>query len=108
VYKWSTAKAIKRGDLTENAEWYKAVYQTPKRISIDVGRDSNADREDYFVGMRSLADLAGERGDDWQEIIRQKAMEAKFMAEVAKEYGVEVSQIQSNKNEAPKPVIAPK
>ena len=107
VWKWSTAKAIKRGDLTENVEWWKAVYQTPKRISIDVGRDSNADREDYFAGMRSLADLAGERGDDWQEIVRQKAMEAKYMAEIAKEYGVEVSQIQSKKDEAQKPVIRP-
>jgi len=106
VYRWSTAKAIKRGDLPENAEWYKAVYQTPKKISIDVGRDATAEREDYLVGMRSLADLAGERGDEWQEIIRQKAIEAKYIADIAREYGVEVSQIQTNKNQ-PQPQIIP-
>jgi len=106
VYRWSTAKAIKRGDLPENQEWYKAVYQTPKKISIDVGRDANAEREDYLVGMRSLADLAGERGDEWQEIIRQKAIEAKYIADIAREYGIEVSQIQTNKNQ-PQPQIIP-
>jgi lambda family phage portal protein len=78
---WALAKAIKRGDLTPPRgmdRWWSAVYHTPKKSTIDAGRDSAADREDLKMGIRTLADIAAERGDDWQEILDQRKIEKAY------------------------------
>ena len=78
---WALAKAIKRGDLTPPRgmdQWWKAVYHSPRKTTIDAGRDSMADREDIKMGIRTLADIAAERGDDWQEIIDQRKVEKAY------------------------------
>ena len=78
---WALAKGIKRGDLTPPRgmdRWWSAVYHTPKKTTIDAGRDSAADREDLKMGIRTLADIAAERGDDWQEILDQRKVEREY------------------------------
>lgn len=78
---WALAKAIKRGDLTPPRgmdRWWQAVYHAPRKTTIDAGRDSMADREDLKMGIRTLADIASERGDDWQEIIDQRKVEKEY------------------------------
>jgi lambda family phage portal protein len=78
---WALAKAIKRGDLTPPRgmdRWWTAVYHTPRKTTIDAGRDSMADREDLKMGIRTLADIAAERGDDWQEILDQRKVEREY------------------------------
>jgi lambda family phage portal protein len=78
---WALAKAIKRGDLTPPRgmdRWWTAVYHTPRKTTIDAGRDSMADREDLKMGIRTLADIAAERGDDWQEVLDQRKVEREY------------------------------
>lgn len=94
---WALAKAIKRGDLTPPkgmTKWWNAVYHTPQRTTIDAGRDSAADREDLKLGIRTLADISAERGDDWQEIVDQKIAEQVYIKNKCLEAGIPVSDIQ--------------
>jgi len=94
---WALAKAIKRGDLTPPRgmnKWWNAVYHTPQRTTIDAGRDSAADREDLKLGIRTLADISAERGDDWQEIVDQKIAEQVYIKNKCLEAGIPVSDIQ--------------
>lgn len=94
---WALAKAIKRGDLTPPKgmnKWWNAVYHTPQRTTIDAGRDSAADREDLKLGIRTLADISAERGDDWQEIVDQKIAEQVYIKNKCLEAGIPVSDIQ--------------
>jgi lambda family phage portal protein len=109
---WALAKGIKRGDLTPPRgmdRWWSAVYHTPKRTTIDAGRDSAADREDLKLGIRTLADIAAERGDDWQEIVEQRIAEQVFIRARATEAGVDMAEIQNTgqKPAAPAPVTPP-
>jgi lambda family phage portal protein len=109
---WALAKAIKRGDLTPPRgmdRWWGAVYHTPKRTTIDAGRDSAADREDLKLGIRTLADIAAERGDDWQEIVEQRIAEQVFIRARATEAGVDMAEIQNTgqKPAAPAPITPP-
>lgn len=95
---WALAKAIKRGDLTPPRgmdRWWSAVYHTSKRTTIDAGRDSAADREDFKLGIKTLADISAERGHDWQEIVDQRVVEQVYIREKAQEAGVPVEEIQN-------------
>jgi len=78
---WALAKAIKRGDLTPPRgmdRWWDVAFHTPKKSTIDAGRDSLADREDLKMGIRTLADIAGERGEDWQDVLDQRKIEKAY------------------------------
>jgi hypothetical protein len=107
---WALAKAIKRGDITPPKgmnKWWNAVYHTPQRTTIDAGRDSAADREDLKLGIRTLADISAERGDDWQEIVDQKIAEQVYIKNKCLEAGIPVSDIQfiPNNTSAPAAVV---
>ena len=108
---WALAKAIKRGDLTPPRgmdRWWQAVYQTTKRTTIDAGRDSAADREDFKLGIRTLADISAERGKDWQEIVDQRVKEQVYIRQKAAEAGVDLAEIQNTgQKQAPAAVTPP-
>jgi lambda family phage portal protein len=109
---WALAKGIKRGDLTPPRgmdRWWNAVYHTPKRTTIDAGRDSAADREDLKLGIQTLASIAQERGYDWQEIVDQRVAEQVYIRQKATEAGVDMTEIQNTgqKPAAPAPVTPP-
>ena len=75
VWGWVISKAIKRGDVRPSADWWRVRWQHPKKITVDVGREAKENREDYKLGLKTLADDAGERGLDWQEIRQQTELE---------------------------------
>ena len=106
---WALAKAIKRGDLTPPRgmdRWWSAVYHTPKRTTIDAGRDSAADREDLKLGIQTLASIAAERGYDWQEIVDQRVAEQVYIRAKATEAGVDMTEIQ-NTGQKQAPAVTP-
>jgi len=107
---WALAKAIKRGDLTPPRgmdRWWQAVYHTPQRTTIDAGRDSAADREDFKLGIRTLADIAAERGSDWQEIVDQRVAEQVYIKQKAQEAGVDLAEIQNTGAKPAAPAVTP-
>ena len=71
---YAVAKAIKLGILPANDEWYAWDFSLPARISVDYGRDANADREDYLLGLTNMGDILEEEGKDLvQHIAERKA-----------------------------------
>jgi hypothetical protein len=69
--------AISRGDLPFTEDWWKVRYQAPAKITVDVGREAQQNREDLRYGNRTLAEDAGERGVDWEEMGDQRKVETK-------------------------------
>lgn len=63
-------------------------WQWPGSVSIDAGRDARADIELWRMGLATAADLYGESGYDWQSSMRQRAKEAAYIRELAKEMDV--------------------
>lgn len=61
------AKGINRGDLPYVEDWYRCRFQTPSRLTVDVGREADANREDVFAGLRTEQEDYSERGLDLWE-----------------------------------------
>ncbi len=76
VWAWVISKGIARGDVKHSEDFWKVKWQHPKKITVDVGREAKESREDIKLGLKTLADDAGERGIDWQELRKQSEIEA--------------------------------
>ena len=75
IVNYAISKAIKLGLLSFNQDFYKWVFSTPAHISIDYGRDSNAIREEYKLGLKNLTDILAEEGKTLDEHLYQRAHE---------------------------------
>lgn len=72
---YAVAKAIKRGDLPPNPEWYAWGFQMPARMTVDFGRDGKSTREDYILGLTNLGDILAEEGKGLDQHIADRAVE---------------------------------
>jgi len=72
---WATCKAMKLGDLPWNDEWYRHKLVRPASMTVDYGREANANLADIAGGVRTLEEDAGERGLDWEHVREQSEKE---------------------------------
>ena len=79
--------------LPYNKEFFRWGFSIPKKISIDVGRDSKALIEEYKMGWHTLEDILGESGKTLEAHIRQLEKE-KALLESA---GLYIGQISPSK-----------
>jgi capsid protein len=59
---YAVAKAIKSGRLPESVDWWRWSFAMPQKLTVDYGRDSKSQREDYAAGIINLGDILAERG----------------------------------------------
>lgn len=103
-------KAVKRGDLPFHPDWHRVIWQTPAKITVDVGREAAQNREDIKAGLRTLAEDAAERGVDWEDHRDQRERETvdliKRAKSIAKEMDVDffvALQLLQNQSQAGQP-----
>lgn len=89
VWAWVIGDCIARGELEANADFWRVEWITPRRVTVDAGRDSNANREDVKVGMKNIADDFGERSMDYEEELERMAEAVALRKEVAARYGID-------------------
>jgi capsid protein len=75
VVGYAIAKAIKRGRLRPSADWWRWGFSLPARLTVDYGRDSNAQRADYEKGIVNLGDILAEQGKDLDAHIAARKLE---------------------------------
>lgn len=78
------AKGIKRGDLPFVEDWWKVTAQPPSKITVDVGREAKADREDVWAGLRTVQEDYGGRGKGWKQARQDNQVAALDLIERAK------------------------
>lgn len=84
VWRWVIAKAIKRKDVPSAPFWWLVKWQAPAKITVDAGREAQANRDDLKYGNRTLAMDAGEQSLDWKDDIRaQKEVETRDLVQRA-------------------------
>jgi capsid protein len=92
VWGYVVSKGVKRGDIPASDEWWKVRWQTPSKITVDVGREAMQNREDILLGIRTEQEDAAERGVDIDDLRLQRKQEAtqriKDAQEIAKKTGV--------------------
>lgn len=85
--------AIHRKILPVIARWWEIECGTPKRVTVDAGRDASANREDLEMGIKCFSDHYGEQGAEFKREVRRRAREIKFIERVATEEGVDSSKL---------------
>jgi lambda family phage portal protein len=94
LWRYAIARAISRKELPMNPGWQSVGWQTPRSITVDVGREATARRDDVKAGLMTLSDYFGEQGIDWKEAVAEIATEREFAADLGVIIGVEQAQPQ--------------
>lgn len=83
------ADAISKGKLRAVEGWEKSfAFVYPRRISVDAGRESNANRSDIEFGLKRMSDDFAERGLNFRKEVRGRAQDFAEILRVSKETGV--------------------
>jgi hypothetical protein len=94
IVSYAVAKAQKRGDLPQSADWYKWEFSTPPKLTIDDGRVMKELESAYKLGFKSAGDITAAMGKKYSDVVRAKAEEAALRQVITKEieqkYGVKI------------------
>lgn len=104
---YGIAKAIKIGSLPYDDDWASWDADLPAMLSVDAGYASKSEIAEYKAGFKTLSDVYGERGYDWQAKIRQKIREHRFLLDECAKEGVNPAEIQQLNDTAPAAAAAP-
>ena len=88
VWFYVIGDAIDRGDLTNVPGWWKISCVTPRRVSVDAGREAQQNRADVEMGLKTISDHYEELGADFGEELERRARDARMILEVAQRYNV--------------------
>ena len=80
--------AIDRGELPPIKNWAKVKVTPPRAITVDAGRDSEANRRDVASSLKLPTTSYEEQGDDFLESMESKANLIKAVDEIAEKTGV--------------------
>jgi lambda family phage portal protein len=89
------ADAVARGLIENNSgsRTTKGIFNFGANVSIDLGRESASAISEFKTGLRTAADIYAERGQDFESAMRQRAIEAKLIKDLAGEYEVSADTI---------------
>jgi lambda family phage portal protein len=82
------SNAIRDGELPDNKEWNRVEWTTPRRVTVDAGRESAQNRADIEVGLKTRTENYQEQGQDFLVQTRLRAAEMRATIDIAKEYNV--------------------
>jgi lambda family phage portal protein len=83
------------------AAWTRCVWIGPGRGHIDPLKEAQATKIEFEMNTTTLEIECAERGRDWEEVLEQRAMEAKRRKELERQYGVNLSPLESELPAAP-------
>jgi lambda family phage portal protein len=93
VWAYVIGDAIVRGELPLTANWQRISCTTPRRITVDAGREAQQNRADVETGLKTLTDHFAELGADFGEEIERRAQDAKLILATASKYGVPIEML---------------
>jgi lambda family phage portal protein len=84
------ADAVSRGLIENNlgTRTTKGIFNFGANVSIDLGRESQANISEFRCGLTTASQIYSERGLDFESAMRQRAIEAKLIKDLADEYDV--------------------
>ena len=88
VWAYVIGDAITRGELDAAPQWWRISCTTPRRVTVDAGREAQQNRADVEMGLKTISQSFGELGLDFEEEMRTRARNAKFLVELAAEFDI--------------------
>ena len=80
--------AIANNRLAAIPDWTKVAFTTPRRITVDAGREAQQNRADIELGIKSLSEHFAELGMDFSEEMEIRAQNARALLDLAAKYQV--------------------
>jgi capsid protein len=81
--------AIDRGELAPVKGWSSISVTPPRSLTVDSGRESEANRRDVDAGIKLVSDSYEEQGGDFMDAMRKKARLIKQVRELAEGEGID-------------------
>ena len=88
VWLFVIGDAIAAKRLPEIENWTKVSFTTPRRITVDAGREAQQNRADVEMGLKTLSEHFGEQGMDFTEEMELRAQNARALLDLAEKYKV--------------------
>lgn len=76
---------IANGEIPDAEDWNEVSWTTPKRLTVDAGRDAAQERNDLEMGLLSLSEAYAQRGLDFRTEAIKRANDFVFLKELADE-----------------------
>ena len=83
VWFFIIGNAINSGELAPMPRWHLPTWTRTKSITVDAGREAQANREALILGSKLLSAEVSEHGGDFDEHIKRRAMEARKIMQAA-------------------------
>ena len=106
VWGYIIGSAIKDGFLRATEAWTNVSWTTPRKVTVDAGRDAQQNRQDIESGLKTLTQNYLEEGEDPKEQMRSNAAEKRYLLDLAKEFDVPLSMLYKPQNVAPADINA--
>jgi capsid protein len=87
-------------------KWWRHVVNYPRSVTIDEGRDANAQRSRLATGLTNWATEYGEQGETWQDQVRQRIAEIALVRDECAAVGIDPALILGSAAEPPAPTVA--
>lgn len=88
------AVAMEMGELPFHPQWFKGEWiGSAGDPTIDKGREASADRDNVKAALDNFKLYWARQGKWWKTQLRQKAIEAAYIDELAKQYGISADRI---------------
>src|SRR5207302_8461981 len=88
VWAYDIGDAITGGALPFVKNWHRISATTPRRITVDAGREAQQNRADVELGIKTLEEHFAEQGMDFEDEMRVRAQNARRILDLAEEYKV--------------------
>lgn len=93
--------AIASGELPDDPEWTCVSWTTPKRVTVDAGREAANDRADMELGLISMSELYAQRGLDFRSEMAKRAEDMSYIVNLAKQTGIPIEMLYKPTNVQP-------
>lgn len=100
VWGYVIGNAIKNGDLPPIDTWTNVSWTTPRKVTVDAGRDAQQNRLDIETGIKTLTENYLEEGLDPKEKLRENAAEKAYIKRLAEEFDISPAAIYKPSNVA--------
>lgn len=91
LWKFVIGDAITRGQVPLIPAWWKISVVTPRRVTVDAGREALQNREDVKAGLKTLSDHYAELGMDFEEEAERRARDIAHLRDLAEKYDIPLS-----------------
>lgn len=82
------ANAIENGELPPNDNFHRVNWVTPRKITVDAGRDATANQRDIQMGIKTFSDHYAEQGMDFHEETEKRIQEQLYIEKRCEEVGL--------------------